>query len=352
MLRFVQPLGGGEWRETELLAENVCVTYTWEGWDKTLSFELPTGHPQIGDLAEKTTVIDTEDGQAYTISSINGGGKRWSYNCELDLDELCATLLTDWRNYGTFLGITVNKRNLAETLQKILGNGNASGWTVNDQSGGTSKLKFSGFYGTPLTAIRKAREIWVNYPLQFDNAQRVITICNPAAAPDRGAYLTDELNLTSPPSFKGRAARRDFYNHLTMYGDGISVTVTASNLDTSDKTVWRAEQDTSIGSKSVLRAKAQAMVDAAARPVRSYTCAAMDLAQIHPELYGSMTYQVYDWVTLLEREFGRRTTQRIAQIKRYRGHPEKDEITLATTPARITRTETSLAAKVEQEDDA
>ena len=56
----------------------------WNGADNTLHISLPTRHPQMLALQERTQIYDSEDGQVYRISKYDRGKSSLDLEAELE----------------------------------------------------------------------------------------------------------------------------------------------------------------------------------------------------------------------------------------------------------------------------
>ena len=309
----------------------------WNGADNTLHISLPTRHPQMLALQERTQIYDSEDGQVYRISKYDRGKSSLDLEAELDLDSLCAGALLNWDNRADDAG--TQWMTLGETVTALLKD---TGWTLDDQSGRVDVQQMETFNGTPLEGITQAVEVWGNdLGVQYDNARRVVHLVSPGQRQPTGAYLTEDLNLLESPQVRGKAARGEYYNRLYLIGaDGLTLPEPyyVEHRAEDESIVSHVETNEDITDVDTLRSTAQAQVDAAATVSRSYTCKVADLEKLLPQEYGHLRLEVYDTVILIDRADYSRSYQEISRTRKYPQHPEKNEITLSTVPGTLSAT--------------
>ena len=309
----------------------------WNGADNTLHINLPTRHPQMLALQERTQIYDSEDGQVYRISKYDRGKSSLDLEAELDLDSLCAGALLNWDNRADDDG--TQWMTLGETVTALLKD---TGWTLDDQSGRVDVQQMETFNGTPLEAITQAVEVWGNdLGVQYDNARRVVHLVSPGQRQPTGAYLTEDLNLLEAPQVRGKAARGEYYNRLYLIGaDGLMLPEPyyVEHRAENEPIVSHVETNEDITDVDTLRSTAQAQVDAAAIVSRSYTCKVADLYRLRPQEYAHLKIDLYDTVILIDRDDYSRSYQEIYRYKRYPEHPEKNEVTLGTVPGTLSAT--------------
>lgn len=309
----------------------------WNGADNTLHISLPTRHPQMLALQERTQIYDSEDGQVYRISKYDRGKSSLDLEAELDLDSLCAGALLNWDNRADDAG--TQWMALGETVTALLKD---TGWTLDDQSGRVDVQQMETFNGTPLEGITQAVEVWGNdLGVQYDNAKKIVHLCSPGQRQPTGAYLTEDLNLLESPQVRGKAARGEYYNRLYLIGaDGLTLPEPyyVEHRAENEPIVSHVETNEDITDVDTLRSTAQAQVDAAAIVSRSYTCKVADLYRLRPQEYAHLKIDLYDTVILIDRDDYSRSYQEIYRYKRYPEHPEKNEVTLGTVPGTLSAT--------------
>lgn len=323
MLSFPLPDGG----TAPLDLDNYYIEENWQGWDDALHIRLPAGHPQRKLLQEQLTMTDQETGQKYNIVTIDEGRSSADITALLDLDELCSTMLLDYSNGSdTVYG----------TISKVL----PARWTVIDNSGLSYRrtIKLDG--ARPLDVIQSCTKTYDGLAVRFDNAAKTVTLLFPSSEKPGGAYFTDELNLTEPPQYKGKA--KDFYTRLYAQGkDGMTFADINGGkpyvdcFDYTDRVICRFWKDERYTDPESLKRAAEATVKTAAVPERSYECSVVDLARIDPKQFSFLGIKMYQAVLLLNRENHTRIQHQVARYRRYPHHPEKNKVILSTVPGTV-----------------
>ena len=309
----------------------------WNGADNLLRLSLPRGHPQMLALAERTQLYDSESGQVYRVSKYDRGKSSLEIEAELDLDSLCAGMLLSWDNRADPEG--TQWMTLGATVTAILA---GTGWTLDDQSARVDVQQMELFSGTPLEAICEAVEIWGNdLGVQYDNAKKIVHLYSPGQRQPTGAYLTEDLNLLEAPQVRGKAARGEYYNRLYLVGaDGLTLPEPyyVECRTEGEPIVSHTETNEDISDLEALKTTALSMVQAAAKPARSYTCKAVDLNKLRPKECTYLQLKLYDTILLIDRDDYSRGYQQIVRLRRWPEYPEKDEITLSTVPGTLSAT--------------
>lgn len=335
MLSFPRPDGG----TTPLDLDNYYVEENWQGWDDALHIRLPAGHPQRKLLQEQLTMTDQETGQKYNIVTIDEGRASADITALLDLDELCSTMLLDYSNGSdTVYG----------TISRVL----PAGWNVIDNSGLSYRrtIKLDG--ARPLDVIQSCTKTYDGLAVRFDNAAKTVTLLFPSSEKPGGAYFTDELNLTEPPQYKGKA--KDFYTRLYAQGkDGMTFADINGGksyvdcFDYTDRVICRFWKDERYTDPESLKRAAEATVKTAAVPERSYECSVVDLARIDPKQFSFLGIKMYQAVLLLNRENHTRIQHQVARYRRYPHHPEKNKVILSTVPGTVSGRVTEVHAAID-----
>lgn len=304
----------------------------WFGADDTLHLTLPNQHPQLPDLADQLELIDRESGQRYLITALDGGSTETDITAALDLDELRATLQVPYTNQGD---------TAIATLRGVL----PAGWTAADRAASDARRTISLDAATPLDVIREIPDAY-GLAVRFDNAKRQVELFFPDSISPRGAYFTDQLNLTETPQHK--SSTKSFATRLYAYGkDGLTFAQINDGkpyLDDhsySDRVICAYWKDERYTSAQTLMEDARRNLAQMAVPVTSYECSAMDLARIDPEKWGQLQAGLYDAVILMDRARNTRPVHRVCRRKHWPHYPEKDVVYLSTLPG-------TLSSKVEQ----
>lgn len=333
-------------QQIPLNCDDYCIVHNWNGWEDTVKFSLPRGHPQARLLAERVRLIEKTEGQRYVLTSINTGRNTTAYEAKPDLDSLCTTLLKSWNNYVKTGWWSKGPQSMADTLQRGLDG--LTGWTLTIPDKATDKLAIENFDGTPLELVQKVVDVWKNYPVRFiipAEGTCQMLVVDPSARKLCGVYFTDELNLLEQPYFKGKADT-DYYTALHLAGKGCSVDV--ENHDYDPRVIWRYESDSSISDQAALKIKADAMVKAAAAPKRSYSCKVADLARLQPIRYKHLAFGLYDKVVLMGRDRQTNSTVQIAQYTVYPYRPEDNAVQLNSVAGTISAASKNYSGDVIQ----
>lgn len=334
MLSFPLASGGSALLEQELY----YIQEEWDGTTDSLHFTLPIGHPQRPAMTERLPLTDKESGQSYVITTIDEGKSDTSFTAALDLDALQAEML---------FGYTNGSSTPALTISGVL----PTGWTVRDHSGITFRRTIAGDL-TPLDVIRQCMETYDGLAVRILNGSKEVHLYRPDSHTASGAYYTDELNLTAQPQYKGAAKDEDFYTRLYPVGkDGLTIESVNDGKgyvechDYTDRVICRMWKDDRFTVAENLRDAAQAMVNTAGVPARSYECSVLDLAKIDPAKYAYLGAEMYKVVTLIDRASGKRLQHKVARYRRYPHRPDKNVLTLSTVPGTVTkRLETAYSA--------
>lgn len=296
----------------------------------SMSFDISTKHKLYSKIKEET--ILEYDNLYYKIKSIN---ERTSANiatitAELNLDSLKSVAYTSYTiTTQTFDYICNN------ATDGIL---NGTGWTVQNIATVTGRRSLDLTDCVPLDILQHCTNTTVfNRRFIFDNKNKIITPVNIDEKQPTGVYFTDELNL-SDVNYKGTST--GLVTRLYAYGKDINLTKYAGreyieNHDYTDDViaaVWRDERYTDERS---LYDDAVDKLRQMSKPTSSYSCNVADLAVLSDK-YNFLQVQLYDVVTLIDRNRKTRWNHRVVQIRRYPLIPGKDNITLSSTTTTLT----------------
>ena len=293
-----------------------------------LQFDISPRHPQYKcfELYEKVEY----DNQFYLITSINERKNVSTIRCDLDLDGLSSTAFRSfiWRNV-TF----------TEAANEALEN---TGWTILGSQTITKKSTTELEYCTPLEILQYFRNT-TSYAAcyRFNTKTKTIHIIHPydntAAS---GVYFTDQFNMTEMV-YKGNTSK--IVTRLMPLGkDDVNISSVNNGdwyvenhlfTDRVVTAIWHDERYTD--PKSLLD-DAKIKLAELAKPEQSYTIKIVDLAKINPEKYGEvLAYDLYDTVTVVDRNRRKRLDHRIVEVKEYPACSALNEITLSTKPNKI-----------------
>lgn len=305
------------------------VTQKYDGVDE-LGFSLSRDDPAYPLIVEEAAVEDGE--QRYLIKAIDEGAQSVNIKCELDLDALRAEILLDYTN---------DSATVYQTVSGVL----PAGWAAEDHAYISTKRTIEGPGMTPLEVIQACSSPF-GVTFRFDVVGRVVHIYNPSQNEPAGVYVTDELNLQEV-NYKGDS--RSYITRLYARGkDGLTFSGINGGVPYvedhtySDKVISAFWQDERYEIAENLLADAKAKLKEAAVPARSYTCKVKDLAQIDPEKYAYLQFDLYAMITLLDTRRKTRVNHMVVEVKRWPNYPEENEITLSTVAPKIQNTVKSI----------
>lgn len=295
-----------------------------------LQFDMSVKHDLYKYVREETRL--EYDGQRYIVKGINERTKAIvaTINAELDLTGLSSKVYQE-KTFPTQSFHNLCSEILYET-----------GWTIVDDDLVRRRTTTEATDKTPRQILEHCTNS-TSYGTcyEFDSIRKVIRCINPYNNTEsRGTYFTDELNLQEV-TFKGSSS--GLVTRLYPIGkDGLtiaSVNGGKAYIDdfsyTSDiiAQVWRDERYTNA---QKLMDDGLVKLKALAHPVRSYTCKILDLAKTKPEIYGShLAFDLYDVITLIDRNRQARVDHRIVEIKEYPMDHTLDTITLSSIAGRV-----------------
>ncbi len=312
------------------LDSSFCHTRTAGGM-MYLQFDISVKHDLYKHIQEETRL--EYSGQRYIVKGINERTKAKvsTINAELDLTGL---------DNKVYQEKTFPTQSFHDLCLDIL---DGTGWTIIDDTLVSRRTTTEATDKTP----RQILEYCTNSTsygtcYEFDSINKQITCIKPYNnTTPNGTYFTDELNLQEI-TFKGSSS--GLVTRLYPIGkDGLTIKSVnhgreyLNNFEyTSDviAQVWRDERYTNA---QTLKDDAVVKLRAMARPERSYTCRILDLAKTKPGIYGShLAFDLYDVVTLIDRNRQTRIDHRIVEIKEYPMDHTLDTVMLSTIAGRIT----------------
>lgn len=309
--------------ENVLRIDDYYVKKMYSGLDE-LIFEISIWDDQYPLIVEEAQIRD-RGGQVYSVKAIDGGGETAKIKCQLDLDELKATMLVPYTN---------GSATMAATVQGVL----PGTWTLQDHSGNILQrtIEFSG--ATPFDVLERCKEVY-NVVFRYDNFNRQVHAYAVNSGTYAGAFASMALNLKEI-NYKGKST--DFVTRLYPYGkDGLSISSVNNgvpyidNNNYSSKIVCGYWQDDRYTVAENLLADAQTMLAELAQPSRSYSCTVMDLAKTNPGLYNFQQFDLLSKVLLLDDTRKTAVLHQVVEYWEYPYYPEKNEVILSTTPPKI-----------------
>lgn len=279
-------------------------------------------------------VIEYE--QPYLVKAIDAGADTAKVKCQLDLDDLKATLTVGYSNgsntlYGTVSGVL------------------PAGWTFLDNSGSTISRTIEGNY-TPLEVIQACVDTY-GVVFRFDVKNKIVRAYTLTDFQPIGSFASRELNLTEV-NFKGKST--DFYTRLYAYGkDGLSFADINNGLpyvdynEYSDKVICAYWEDDRYTVAENLLAAAQEAVKSGGTPQRSYECSVYDLAATNPEMYSWQDFSLFSVVKLIDDIKGISLNYQVVERQVYPYYPEKNVVTLSSTAPKIQNTVKDIRVELE-----
>lgn len=304
-----------------------------------LQFDISPEHRLYQYIAEETEL--EYDGQKYVVKGINERKTITTINAELDLSGL------ESKGYTEFTRKTESFYNISKDIL------DGTGWTIVDAELVSKRTTLELKDVTTREILEQCTNSTVyNTCYRFDTVNKIIYCIKPHNNTEpTGTYFTDELNL-SELTFKGSSS--GLITKLYAFGkDGLDISSVnngkryVENHTYTDKVIvdiWRDERYTDAQS---LYDDAVVKLDTLAVPERSYTCKVIDLAKVNPEKYGvSLSYDLYDVVTLIDRKRKTRINHRIVEVKEFPANPALNTVILSTVAAKVSGKITTLESKV------
>lgn len=310
-------------------ADDYYIRQIYSGYDEAV-FSISIWDENYRQMEEESVIIDTETGITYLIKAIDAGGDTAKVKAQIDLD--------DWR--GT---MTVPYNSGSHTVADIVRAVKPADWSVVDDSSMAIMRTIELDSATPLDVLEACRDTFPGITFRLDNNAKTVAIKNPTLnSISNGSFATRQLNLKEN-NYKGKSS--GLYNRLYAYGkDGLSI---ASVNPTgqpyvdcspaySDRVIcayWKDDRYTVAGN---LLADAQAKVNAAGVPTRSFDCNVVDLAAVDPEKYSYLSFPLFATITLIDDTRGAGgVLHQVTERWHYPLHPELDKVVLSTAPQRI-----------------
>lgn len=318
-----------------LTRDDYAIYHMKNGLDEVrfeISLEEGTVYPLLQE--GKTIVREHAEGQDFVVRKINAISGRATVVCRLNLSDWEKDLLLDTSD----LASPGFRHTLSETnmLAKIMEAPGLSSWQMVDtvQTHITRAMEMDG--PTPLEAAVQLQKTF-GCALRFDAAAKTVTILYPDEVPVSNSYVIESVNLRKAPEFKGHST--DLYTRLYPIGkDGLGIASVNSGkayVENTDYTgagtvICRLWKDARYTDAASLKNDAQARVDAAARPVRSWKLDVIDLNRIDPGKWPDLPLTI--WTRLLLQDSARsllETVQVVSDVV-YPYYPEQNQITVSS----------------------
>lgn len=314
--------------------DDYAIHHMTNGLDE-LRFELSAEDSIYKQLQEeKTKILETTENQTYVVRKINAVNSTVIVTCQLDLPDWRKNLLLDTANLASpGFSHTLNETNMLSRIMQAPG---LSGWSMIStvSSHITRSMEMEG--PTPLEAALQLQKTF-GCALRFNTQMKRVTILNPAEAQISNSYVIESVNLRRRPEFKGRST--DLYTRLYPVGkDGLGIASVNSGVPYLDNTsytgssvvicaLWKDARYTDAAS---LKRDAQARLEAAAKPVRSWKLDVVDLNRIDAEKWPDMGLSI--WTLILLQDTAKNVSENVQVVSDvvYPYYPEKNQITVST----------------------
>lgn len=310
------------------------ITHKYGGYD-TLTFEIETKHKMYKYIAEEVKIHAEKN--IFVVKTIDSHSSFATVQCDLDFE--------DWQQkiYPVYRRTYVNIRKVLDEIKPsnwryTIDNSLASKVTTVEASSGEAFKS-----ATPYEILSGVADAF-GCVFEFDMINKKLSAIDPTLRTPTGEFYTDELNLKSI----GYTGTSDgFATRLYAYGkeiNGEKLTFASINdgkeyIDNntySDKIICVGWTDERYTVKENLLADAKERLKQLAVPSRSYTC---DIK------YLSDAVEMYDIVTLIDREKEMRINHQIVEYKEYKRR-DKSSITLSKLQPTINSIVTSSSSQV------
>lgn len=330
MLKLVDGTPGGSIIDTD----DFSITYKSNGLDE-LVFNLSIYDPVYASLQEEREV---EYEQPYLIKAIDGGSSTAKVKCQLNLDDLKATLTVGYSN---------NSATLKKTVEGIL----PKGWVFDDQSKSAIRRTVEGDY-TPYDVLSACMDTY-GVVFRFDVKGKKMIAYTLANFEPNGAFASRDLNLKEI-NYKGKSA--SFVTRLYAYGkDRLSFSSInggrpyVDNHLYSDKVICAIWEDDRYTDPESLMAAAEEKLSRMAVPERSYECSVQDLKATDPKKYGFLDFGLFQVVRLIDDIRGESVLYQVVEYQTYPYYPEKNTVTLSSTAPKMQNTVKSLSEAMDNQ---
>lgn len=312
----------------QIATDDYYIKHKNDGIDE-LGFEISIFDPAYALLWEETRLLESTERQQWTVKSIAGGSKTAKITCQLDLSDWQSRLLINY-NSGTHQAST------------ILNAVKPSGWTVTNAA---QKVKRRQIEMTAPTPLKISTQICESFEcsVRFDNREKTVTILYPDECTVSDAYIVETVNLRKPPEYKGKSSK--LYTRLYPYGkDDLSISAVNDGeayvecFAHTTEVICEVWKDNRYTDAQALLEDAQARVNAAAIPERSWTLDVIDLCRLNPQKWSDMKIGLHTKLRLVDKNKGYTATVQIAEEKLYPHYPEKNTVVATSAIRSVQRT--------------
>ena len=303
-----------------------------------LHFEVSLDDPAYFAIYEETAILETTEGQTFTVKKINAGQKTADISCQLDLRDWQQDIFFRLGQRG-FLHEFTETRMLSEQIMKAQG---LSAWQMVSEvrTSKTRKIEMEG--PTPLEVALQMQKTF-GCALRFDNREKRVRILYPTECALSKAYAVDSVNLRKVPEFKGSTA--ELYTRLYPTGaDGLGIAAINGGKDyvdaqspCTDRVICKLWSDARYTDAASLLADAPGKVNAAAQPERSWKLDVVDLHRIDPETWPDMGLGIFTVLHLIDSKKGIRANVQVCEDKVWPYYPEENQITVSTVTGSVQR---------------
>lgn len=292
-----------------------------------LHFSLSLQAPAYRKIQEETKILETTTQQTYVVKTMDAGQKTVSIGCQLDLDEWRSTCLLNFN--GSML-----------TAEQMLRKACPPGWTIRDDLSPAKRRTIKMEGPTPLEVALDVQE-WFGGAIRFLTNSKVAVVTYPAAQTLSNAYAIDSVNLRAA-NYKGKSS--DLYTRLYAYGkDGLSISSVNGGLPYVEarsyvnKVICKLWVDERYTDPQNLKEDAQARVDQASQPVRSWELDVVDLYRLDSDKWESLQMELFDVILLVDRYKDQQYQVQVRQQRIYPYYPERNKIYVSTVARSVQR---------------
>lgn len=302
-----------------------------------LHFTVQVTDPAYAMIQEETRIIETTENQTYIVKTIDAGSKVADIGCQLDLDIWRATMYLDYKSGSKTAHAIINA--VRPGLR----------WIVQGAETDTKKRSIEMDGPTALDIILDVEDLF-GYRVRFDNHERVATIIIPENIRQSNAYVIDNVNLRKA-NFKGKST--DLYTRLYPVGkDGLRIGSVnggkdyVENQTYTNETISKVWVDERYTDAQSLKEDAQARVDEACKPVRSWELDVADLHKLDARTWQDLEMSMFDKILLVDPHRKQRHIVQIRQQRIYPHHPERNKIYVSTIAGSAQQTIKAVARQL------
>lgn len=310
---------------THIATDDYYIDRLANGLDE-LHFSVSLQHPAYRMIQEETKIFETETQQTYVVKTIDVGRNTASIGCQLDLDDWKSTCLLNF--------------NVEGTAEQMLRAACPPGWTIRDDLSPGKKRTIK-MEGPPPLEVALNVQDWFGCAIRFLTNSKFAWVIYPTMKKLSGAYAIDSVNLREA-NYKGKST--DLYTCLYPFGkDGLSISSVNNGLPYVEnrkyinKTICKLWIDERYTDPNNLKEDAQARVDAASQPVRSWELDVVDLYRLDSYKWESMRMDLFDKILLVDKYKDQKYQVQVQQQRIYPYYPERNKIYVSTVAGSVQR---------------